>query len=39
MLAWDAYTPSPDIARPDVSASDGSATDGITYGLHPLPSG
>ena len=34
MLAWEDYTPSPDIAR-----ADGGSRDGITYGLQPLPSG
>jgi len=33
MLAWEAYTPSPDIVRAD------GASDGITYGLRPLPTG
>jgi lipoate-protein ligase B len=36
MLAWQAFTPSPDVAR--TTATDGA---GITYGLQPLatPSG
>ena len=34
MLAWEVFTPSPDIAR-----ADGGSGDGITYGLQPLPTG